>query len=73
MRGIEPHILLNHTQLEADPRNFGVEVVQSEGHMEVDEPASARQPVRHLEDEQSHLHCGTLRLTDFEVKGTLGA
>ncbi|KDQ60624.1 hypothetical protein JAAARDRAFT_31588 [Jaapia argillacea MUCL 33604] len=29
-------------------------------------------PLRLLENEQSHLRKGTLRLTDFEVKGTLG-
>ena len=47
---------------------------QQEG-MEVDSraPASSpRPPQRHLEDEQSHLEKGTLKLTDFEVKGTLG-
>ena len=36
-------------------------------------PASSpRPPQRHLEDEQSHLEKGTLKLADFEVKGTLG-
>lgn len=43
--------------------------------MEVDAraPASSpRPPQRHLEDEQSHLEKGSLKLTDFEVKGTLG-
>ncbi len=34
--------------------------------------SSPRPPQRHLEDEQSHLEKGTLKLTDFEVKGTLG-
>jgi len=30
-------------------------------------------PLRHLEDEEEHLHRGgTLKLTDFEVRGTLG-
>ena len=47
---------------------------QHEG-MEVDArplASSPRPPQRHLEDEQSHLEKGTLKLTDFEVKGTLG-
>ncbi|GBE82373.1 cAMP dependent protein kinase [Sparassis latifolia] len=36
-------------------------------------PDSPRPPLRHLEDEQSHLEKkGTLKLTDFEVRGTLG-
>ena len=34
--------------------------------------SSPRPPQRHLEDEQSHLEKGSLKLTDFEVKGTLG-
>ena len=33
---------------------------------------SPRPPQRHLEDEQPHLEKGTLKLTDLEVKGTLG-
>lgn len=33
---------------------------------------SPRLAARHLEDEQPHTHRGTLKLTDFEVKGTLG-
>lgn len=48
---------------------------QSEATMEVDEPqpASTQPAARHLEDEQSHVQRGgSLRLTDFEVKGTLG-
>lgn len=47
---------------------------QSDG-MDVDPRPSAsspRPPQRHLEDEQSHLEKGSLKLTDFEVKGTLG-
>ncbi|TBU65995.1 cAMP dependent protein kinase [Dichomitus squalens] len=47
---------------------------QQEG-MDVDTRAlasSPRPPQRHLEDEPSHLEKGTLKLTDFEVKGTLG-
>ncbi|EKM55629.1 uncharacterized protein PHACADRAFT_256376 [Phanerochaete carnosa HHB-10118-sp] len=73
MHGVEPQVA-NHAQLEPTPRDFGVEPAQSEGHMEVDEveSASTMQAVRHLEDEQSHVHRGSLRLTDFEVKGTLG-
>lgn len=35
-------------------------------------PASPRPAARHLEDEQPHAHRGSLKLTDFEVKGTLG-
>ncbi|PCH38288.1 cAMP dependent protein kinase [Wolfiporia cocos MD-104 SS10] len=41
--------------------------------MDVDgRPTSPRPPLRHLEDEECHLERGTLKLTDFEVKGTLG-
>lgn len=36
--------------------------------------ATGQPPLRCLDDEQVHLQRpGTLRLTDFEVKGTLGA
>jgi hypothetical protein len=45
--------------------------------MEVEEPSPAsppRPPARLLEDEQVHVvKPGALKLTDFEVKGTLGA
>ena len=34
--------------------------------------SSPRPPARHLEDEPTHIHKGSLKLTDFEVKGTLG-
>lgn len=45
---------------------------ESEDKMEV-EPKPVLAPLRHLEDEEEHLHKGeTLRLTDFEVRGTLG-
>ncbi|KAH9934843.1 cAMP dependent protein kinase [Fomitopsis serialis] len=43
--------------------------------MDVDSEQSAsspKPPLRRLEDEESHLTRGTLKLTDFEVKGTLG-
>ena len=61
----------------ADPRRASREMLQSEERMEVDArrlSGSPRgPPTRHLEDEQSHLERrGTLKLTDFEVKGTLG-
>lgn len=48
---------------------------QPEGTMEVDQQdsLSSAPPARALEDEQSHVHRGgSLSLTDFEVKGTLG-
>ncbi|TCD60916.1 serine/threonine protein kinase, AGC [Steccherinum ochraceum] len=35
-------------------------------------PTSPRPAARHLEDEQPHANRGSLKLTDFEVKGTLG-
>lgn len=59
---------------ESTMRGMGAEAAQSEGQMEVDQDEAApnRPPARHLEDEQSHLHRGSLQLTDFEVKGTLG-
>lgn len=47
----------------------------TEEPMDVDaRPAesSPKPPLRHLEDEECHLERGTLNLTDFEVKGTLG-
>lgn len=34
--------------------------------------SSPRPPARHLEDEPTHVDKGSLKLTDFEVKGTLG-
>lgn len=49
--------------------------MESENLMDLDPkpPAtSPRPPLRHLEDEPSHADKGTLKLTDFEVKGTLG-
>jgi hypothetical protein len=62
----------------AGSRRASREALQSEERMEVDarrQPVSehATPPMRHLEDEQSHVQKGgPLRLTDFEVKGTLG-
>ncbi|CCM02920.1 uncharacterized protein FIBRA_05034 [Fibroporia radiculosa] len=50
-------------------------VERSEQAMDVDPrppSSSPRPPLRHLEDEECHLERGTLKLTDFEVKGTLG-
>ncbi|KZT11440.1 cAMP dependent protein kinase [Laetiporus sulphureus 93-53] len=45
----------------------------SQQAMDIDpRPSSPRPPLRHLEDEECHLARGTLKLTDFEVKGTLG-
>ena len=47
----------------------------AEEAMDVDPEQSAsspKPPLRRLEDEQSHLTRGSLKLTDFEVKGTLG-
>ncbi|GJE86953.1 cAMP dependent protein kinase [Phanerochaete sordida] len=56
------------------PRDSGMDAAQSEGQMEVDtvDAAPTTQPARRLEDEQSRVQRGTLHLTDFEVKGTLG-
>lgn len=34
--------------------------------------SSPKPPLRRLEDEQTHLTRGSSKLTDFEVKGTLG-
>ena len=61
----------------ADPRRASREMLQSEERMEVDSrriPSSPRgASPKHLEDEQSHLERGgKLKLTDFEIKGTLG-
>ncbi|KAI0340490.1 cAMP dependent protein kinase [Trametopsis cervina] len=59
-------------------RRASREVLQSEERMKVDAKrmsvsGPAAPPIRHLEDEQSHVQKGgSLRLTDFEVKGTLG-
>ena len=73
MQGIEQDIPL---PTEANAGMHSREVAQPGGTMEVDQPDTTQmqQPARHLEDEQSHVHRGgSLRLTDFEVKGTLGA
>jgi protein kinase A len=35
-------------------------------------PVAPQRPLRVLEDEQIHLQRAGLRLTDFEVRGTLG-
>lgn len=51
----------------------GVEA--EEQHMDIDlieEISAPRPPARNLDDEKSHVHRGSLKLTDFEVKGTLG-
>ncbi|KAI0703585.1 cAMP dependent protein kinase [Cytidiella melzeri] len=59
-------------------RRASREAVQSEERMEGDAKrpsvsGAGSPPLRHLEDEQSHVQKGgPLRLTDFEVKGTLG-
>jgi len=45
----------------------------SDQKMEIEQPKPIQPPVRHLKDEEEHLHKrGSLRLTDFEVRGTLG-
>lgn len=62
-------------RLSTASRGAAEEIPQAEESMDVDQVAlePVRPPVRHLEDEQSHVHRGgSLRLTDFEVKGTLG-
>ncbi|KAK7693302.1 hypothetical protein QCA50_002869 [Cerrena zonata] len=49
--------------------------VEAEQHMDVDqveEISIPKPPARNLDDEKSHVHRGSLKLTDFEVKGTLG-
>lgn len=41
--------------------------------MEIEQPKPMQQSVRHLKDEEEHLQkVGSLKLTDFEVRGTLG-
>lgn len=50
--------------------------VEAEQHMDIDEAQEIsipRPPARNLDDEKSHVHRGSLKLTDFEVKGTLGS
>lgn len=72
MQGVEQQIV---APLNANGGLQSREVVPTDGSMDVDslEPPLTRPPARHLEDEQSHVHRdGSLRLTDFEVKGTLG-
>lgn len=57
-------------------RRVSREAQQPAEHMQVDSGRSTLAsipPIRHLEDEKSHVHRGDyLKLTDFEVKGTLG-
>lgn len=75
MQGIEQEALI-HTEANLNAGAQSREVAQLAGGMEVDqlEAGPTLQPARHLEDEQSHVQRGgSLRLTDFEVKGTLGA
>lgn len=49
------------------------EMLQAEERMDIDSQPKIP-PIRHLEDEQSHVQRGgPLQLTDFEVKGTLGS
>ncbi|KAI0797848.1 cAMP dependent protein kinase [Abortiporus biennis] len=63
-----------YSQTEAGPRRsshsrdsvVSMDVDITEGDV------SPRPAARHLEDEKSHVHRGNLKLTDFEVKGTLG-
>lgn len=67
-----------HLQTTVDLRRASREMLQTEERMEVDmmrlSNSPRAPPARHLEDEQSHLEKrGALKLTDFEVKGTLGA
>ena len=69
---VQPPVLHQHIA-EAETRN--TRRSQQHDGMDVDvrpSGSSPRPPQRHLEDEQSHLEKGTLKLTDFEVKGTLG-
>ncbi|KAI0080609.1 cAMP dependent protein kinase [Panus rudis PR-1116 ss-1] len=61
----------SHIQVEASSRRPSrTEAVQMD--VDVHHAEVPRLPMRHLEDEKSHVHRGSLKLTDFEVKGTLG-
>ncbi|KAF7311607.1 hypothetical protein MKEN_01063700 [Mycena kentingensis (nom. inval.)] len=61
--------------IDDEPRYSGPDTAPS-AHMEVDKEASVaphpQRPLRLLEDERVHLQREGLRLTDFEVRGTLG-
>ncbi|KZT69045.1 cAMP dependent protein kinase [Daedalea quercina L-15889] len=53
----------------------GTRAAVAEEAMDIDSEqseSSPKPPLRRLEDEENHLTSGTLKLTDFEVKGTLG-
>ncbi|KAH9951286.1 cAMP dependent protein kinase [Amylocystis lapponica] len=49
-----------------------IDRARSEEPMELDAVPAPKPPAIDLEDEQCHIQRGTLKLTDFEVKGTLG-
>lgn len=75
--GPSPNTSGAYLQPQADTRRASREMLQTEERMEVDTKRMSNSPrappARHLEDEKSHLEeNGTLKLTDFEVKGTLG-
>lgn len=80
----EPHYSVRGTDVRLSPRNSRHSTrrareqspsTETETVMDVDPrpvASSPRPPLRHLEDEQPHVEKGSLKLTDFEVKGTLG-
>ncbi|TFK86380.1 cAMP dependent protein kinase [Polyporus arcularius HHB13444] len=69
---VQPSVPPAHLR-EGDSRRGRRSHQQDVMDVDVRAPASSpRPPQRHLEDEQSHLEKGSLKLTDFEVKGTLG-
>ncbi len=69
---VQPSVPPAHLR-EGDSRRGRRSHQQDAMDVDVRAPASSpRPPQRHLEDEQSHLEKGSLKLTDFEVKGTLG-
>lgn len=76
--GPSPNTSGAYLQPLTDHRRTSREMLQTEERMEVDAKRLSNSPrappARHLEDEKPHLEeTGTLKLTDFEVKGTLGA
>lgn len=61
--------------VDAEPRYSGPTVdnqMQASGTVEPPAPGKGRPPLRALEDEQVHLQKTGVKLTDFEVRGTLG-
>jgi protein kinase A len=71
-RDSEPH----HGAPERDLRDAAIAIQSQIAEMEVDhsKPAdtTSQGPLRLLEDEHVHLQKSGLRLSDFDVRGTLG-